>query len=374
MHRSPHHGSSVEFAEHKEYSAGDEIKHIDWKAYGKFDKYYVKRFEEETELRAYLLRRLLGVDGLPRQRRLQARVRAHAGGVARVLIVAATRSSGDGRLRREAARLSAAARALGPPERSADRARRRRGRRGAPICRARSPICRRSCSGARSSCCFSDLLGTRRATVRHLLRGLRARKHDVVVFHLLDKDELTLPFEGTTIFESMEDERKLLADPGDVRKAYLDELDRFIEGYRARAARRRRRVPPGRHLARRRRRCCCAFSPAPIARASAVSDERRVDMSFLAPGYVVLTLLFAVPIAIHLIGRSRAKVRRFAAIELLLRSDQARGARAPRFASGCSCSCARWPSPRCRSSWPSRSSRRPATICRPRRSAARSRR
>jgi len=51
MHRSPHHGSSVEFAEHKEYTAGDEIKHIDWKAYGKFDRYYIKRFEEETELR-----------------------------------------------------------------------------------------------------------------------------------------------------------------------------------------------------------------------------------------------------------------------------------------------------------------------------------
>ncbi|HZS39041.1 MAG TPA: DUF58 domain-containing protein, partial [Polyangia bacterium] len=55
LHRSPHHGASVEFAEHKEYTAGDEIKHIDWKAYGKFDKYYVKRFEEETELRAYLV-------------------------------------------------------------------------------------------------------------------------------------------------------------------------------------------------------------------------------------------------------------------------------------------------------------------------------
>src|SRR5277367_4321558 len=55
LHRSPHHGASVEFAEHKEYSPGDEIRHIDWKAYGKFDKYYVKRYEEETELRAYLL-------------------------------------------------------------------------------------------------------------------------------------------------------------------------------------------------------------------------------------------------------------------------------------------------------------------------------
>ena len=55
LHRSPHHGQSVEFAEHKEYTPGDEIRHIDWKAYGKFDKYYVKRFEQETNLRAYLV-------------------------------------------------------------------------------------------------------------------------------------------------------------------------------------------------------------------------------------------------------------------------------------------------------------------------------
>src|SRR5262249_54557390 len=55
LHRSRHHGASVEFAEHKEYAPGDEIKHIDWKAYGKFDRYYIKRFEEETELKAYLV-------------------------------------------------------------------------------------------------------------------------------------------------------------------------------------------------------------------------------------------------------------------------------------------------------------------------------
>ena len=55
MHRSRTPASSVEFAEHKEYAPGDEIRHIDWKAYGKFDRYYVKRFEDETELRTYLL-------------------------------------------------------------------------------------------------------------------------------------------------------------------------------------------------------------------------------------------------------------------------------------------------------------------------------
>jgi hypothetical protein len=80
---------------------------------------------------------------------------------------------------------------------------------------------------------LSDLLDTAGSDeVRHLLRGLRARKHDIAVFHLLDRDELTLPFEGTTIFQSMEDERKLIADPGDVRKSYLAEMQRFIEGYR----------------------------------------------------------------------------------------------------------------------------------------------
>src|SRR6185312_7475122 len=54
LHRSPHQGQSVEFAEHKEYAPGDEIRHIDWKAFGKFDKYYVKRFEHETNLRCFL--------------------------------------------------------------------------------------------------------------------------------------------------------------------------------------------------------------------------------------------------------------------------------------------------------------------------------
>ena len=55
LHQSPVHGQSVEFAEHKEYAPGDEIKHIDWRAYAKLDKYYVKRFEMETNMRALLV-------------------------------------------------------------------------------------------------------------------------------------------------------------------------------------------------------------------------------------------------------------------------------------------------------------------------------
>src|SRR5436190_23419612 len=55
LHKSPYHGFSVEFAEHRQYMPGDEIKHIDWKLYGKTDRFYIKQFEEETNLKAYIV-------------------------------------------------------------------------------------------------------------------------------------------------------------------------------------------------------------------------------------------------------------------------------------------------------------------------------
>src|SRR5215510_4754454 len=55
MHHNPHAGSSIEFAEHKEYAPGDDIRHIDWKAVARVGRYYVKRFEDDNEMRTYLL-------------------------------------------------------------------------------------------------------------------------------------------------------------------------------------------------------------------------------------------------------------------------------------------------------------------------------
>ena len=55
LHRAAVHGSSVEFAEHKEYSPGDELRHVDWKAYAKLDRYYVKQYEQESQLTVYLV-------------------------------------------------------------------------------------------------------------------------------------------------------------------------------------------------------------------------------------------------------------------------------------------------------------------------------
>jgi len=55
LHKSPYHGFSVEFSEHRAYGAGDEIRHVDWKLWGKTDRYFIKQFEEETNLKSYLL-------------------------------------------------------------------------------------------------------------------------------------------------------------------------------------------------------------------------------------------------------------------------------------------------------------------------------
>ena len=55
LHKSPFHGFSVEFAEHREYVPGDDIRHIDWKVFGRADRFYIKRYEEETNLRAHIL-------------------------------------------------------------------------------------------------------------------------------------------------------------------------------------------------------------------------------------------------------------------------------------------------------------------------------
>jgi uncharacterized protein (DUF58 family) len=239
LHKAPHHGSSVEFAEHKEYAAGDEIKHIDWKAYGKFDKYYVKRFEEETELRAYLLidssasmaYRREGVSKLDYARVMAASLaylllkqQDQVG-----LVAFSEKLRGYLPPRARSGHLSDLLTALEAivPEGRTDLAR--------ALAYLSEVAQRRALIVV-----FSDLLGSdgngatdnSPTTLRHLLRGLRARKHDVVVFQLLDRDEMTLPFEGTTVFESMEDDRKLLADPGDVRKAYLAELHALIDGYR----------------------------------------------------------------------------------------------------------------------------------------------
>ncbi len=236
LHRSPHHGQSVEFAEHKEYSPGDEIRHIDWKAYGKFDKYYVKRFEQETNLRAYLVvdaSGSMGYRGRPDALTKLEVATALAASLAYLLFrqqdAAGLVLVGDAV--RGAIPPRATASHLGPLVEALEAA--------APagptrLAAAVDWIIERA--PRRSSVLvFSDLMDLDDRVLRRLAQ-LRLRRHDVTLFHVLDRAELEFPFEDPTLFLSMEDAREVEAHPRDVRKGYLEVLARWLEDVKRTAA------------------------------------------------------------------------------------------------------------------------------------------
>ena len=102
LHRSPLRGFSVEFAEYRQYFPGDELSTIDWKVYARTDRYVVKKFEEETNLKGYLLLDVSGSMAYGSGEPDQARIRVGAGGLAGLPDAAAARRGGAGDLRRHA--------------------------------------------------------------------------------------------------------------------------------------------------------------------------------------------------------------------------------------------------------------------------------
>jgi len=231
IHRSPHHGQSVEFAEHKTYAPGDDLRHIDWKAYGKFDKYYVKKYEEETELWGYLLLDCSGSMGY-----------ARPGAVTKLTYAAYLAASMAYLLLRQqdrvgVIRFAAAERLYLPPRSRAGQLAdvmlaleeaKPHGPTDLPgVLTQVSEVAQR-----RSLIVLLSDLFDSSPQVAGLLRKLRARGHEVVVFHVLDDDETEFPFDDLTLFESMEGPERVLCDPRGVREAYLDELQRFLAATR----------------------------------------------------------------------------------------------------------------------------------------------
>ncbi len=225
LHRSRSRGQSVEFAEHKEYAPGDELRHIDWKAYGKLDRYYVKRFDQETNLGATLV-----VDasasmayGSPTSKYELAALLANA--LATVLVrqqdLVGLALWHAGRLHHlpphaSPAHLAAFAAELAGTVPSGTT------ELGALADGLAEKLRRRSLVIV-----LSDLFDTA-ANGLARLTALRARGHDLAILQILDQAELTFPFEDPTLFLSMEDARRLEANPRDLRQGYLVELRRFL--------------------------------------------------------------------------------------------------------------------------------------------------
>jgi uncharacterized protein (DUF58 family) len=235
MHRSPFFGHSVEFLQHREYVPGDDLRHIDWKVWSKTDRYHIKQYEEDTNLRctlvvdvsesmhygrgalnkynyactlaaclAYLLLRqqdavgLITFDEGVRQRVPARSQQTHIDALIQAMDVSRPRAKTDLEriLRRVAETISS---------------------RGLIVL-------------------VSDLLADREP----LFRGLEMlchRRHDLLVFHVLDEDELSFPFAGTTRFEGMEELPHLLCDPRALRDGYLEALEEYLVEVRRGCAR-----------------------------------------------------------------------------------------------------------------------------------------
>ena len=226
LHKSNLQGQSVEFAQHKEYAPGDELRHLDWKALARFDKYYIKRYEHETNLRSALVVDASGsmAYGSGALNKLDV-ARTLAGALAYLLVrqqdaagvsVVAGATVTDVPPRSSASHLTAvldtleAVRAEGTTNlfAAADHLAEKLPRRALVVA-------------------FSDLFDDREDALARLL-ALRARRHDVAVFHLVDPAELTFPFDDPTLFLSMEDDRQVEVNPREIKQSYLEEFGRFL--------------------------------------------------------------------------------------------------------------------------------------------------
>ncbi len=241
LHRARLHGSSVEFADYKEYSPGDEIRHIDWKVYGRADRFYVKQFEQESELSCYLALDASGSmeygdgEGMSKLRYASHLLAALAYLLIRQRDKVGLMVFGDAKLDRYVpprarpahlhdllAVLEEVIRAGGRGSEPTDTALDRLGE----LTRKR-----------RSLVIVASDLFEREGRSLGVLRRLRARGHDVALFQILHPHELELPFEGLTLFESLEDPRELLVEPSAIRRQYKRRMGAFLDKVRAECVR-----------------------------------------------------------------------------------------------------------------------------------------
>ena len=231
LHASPYHGFSVEFSEHRRYSTGDDPKDIDWLVFAKTDKYYVKKFEAETNITGYLVMDLSQSMGFTHRQELtkfdygiclaaslcylMVYQQDPVGLVTfdekvRDVLLPKSKRTQLGTILAHLTNLK--------PTGQTDVAKSLT--QIAAMFRQRSLVM-----------IFSDLLAEP-GPVFQALRRLRHRGHDVILFHILDEAEVNFPYDGMIEFEDPETKEKVVVDATSYRRDYKSEIDGFRELYR----------------------------------------------------------------------------------------------------------------------------------------------
>ena len=230
LHRSPFHGFSVEFAEHREYVPGDDLKYLDWALYARTDHYYIKRFEEETNLRCHLLLDHSASMAYGTGLLTKWDYSCFLATCLAYLMVKQQDAVGMA--------LFGSAPGLYVPPRC----------RRSHLRQLMSTMIQHAPTGK------TDIAASLRATVRKLkrrglvvvvsdliddppetlkaLRLLAGHRHDVIVFHVQDATELEFNFEGAALFRDMETGEEMEIDPATLRSAYVEKMQELCEFYR----------------------------------------------------------------------------------------------------------------------------------------------
>jgi uncharacterized protein (DUF58 family) len=228
LHKSPYHGFSVEFAEHRQYMPGDNIRDIDWKVYGKSDRFYIKQYEEETNLKAYILLDCSASMAYHSDDRINKL--DYAGMLSAALSYMMLRQRDavglvtyDSRMRRYIPPRSRAGHlhlllneiANQKPSETTDI--------GATLHEMADRIKRRGLV-----IIMSDLLDDA-DTIISGLKHFRYNRHEVIVFHILDPRERDFAFPREAIFKDMETGEELTTLPYQIKKSYAEQVEEFTD-------------------------------------------------------------------------------------------------------------------------------------------------
>ena len=230
QHKSPYHGFSVEFAEHRAYGPGDEIRHVDWKLYGKTDRYYVKQYEEETNLKAYILldtsRSMKYTSGTVTKLDYASYLSAA------LTYLMLNQQDGTGLIlfdekiqkfippRSTPSYLNTILKNLEKPTLGSDT------EIGLVLHEMAERIKKRGLV-----ILISDLMDDQE-TVLSGLKHFRHNKQEVILFHILDRKELDFKFNTRTRFKDMESASQLTTEPWQIKSSYKKRIQRLQNDYK----------------------------------------------------------------------------------------------------------------------------------------------